>query len=298
MPGQTGAVMSAKNWVLLAILSILWGGSFLFVELALRGLPTLSIVWFRVGGAALLLALWMAARGVSFPTVTAWPALLVMGLLNNAIPFTLFVLAQGQIEGSLAAIVNATTPLWTVLVAHFFTADERLTADKAAGLALGFAGVLVIAGGGSGQVWAIVACLGAALSYGFAGVWGRRFKAMGLQPLQVAFGMVASSTLLILPLWLTVDQPWGMAYPGMVPLLAVMGLAALSTALAYILYFQLLASAGAVMLSLVTFIIPASALLLGVGFLGEVVLPRHLAGLALILLGLLAMDGRLRKWRG
>lgn len=296
--GKRGAGMSARNWVLLAILSILWGGSFLFVELALRGLPTLSIVWGRVAGAAGLLALWMAARGTAFPPRVAWPALMVMGLLNNAVPFTLFVLAQGRIEGSLAAIVNATTPLWTVLVAHLFTTDERLTKAKTLGLALGFGGVLVIAGGGAGQIWAIAACLGAALSYGFAGVWGRRFKPMGLQPLQVAFGMVASSTLMLFPLWMAVDRPWVMAMPAAGPLWAVAGLAGLSTALAYILYFRLLASAGAVMLSLVTFLIPASALFLGVGLLGEQVLARQLVGLALILTGLLAMDGRFAKWRG
>lgn len=291
--------MTARNWITLAILSILWGGSFLFVELALEGLGTLTIVWLRVAGAAGLLGLWIAVSGVGFPKgATAGAALGVMGLLNNAIPFTLFVLAQGQIEGGLAAILNATTPLWTVLVAHFFTTDERITRAKTLGLALGFGGVLVIAGGGAGQLAAILACLGAALSYGFAGVWGRRFKPMGLQPLQVAFGMLASSSLLILPFWLVLERPWTMALPAAGPLWAVAGLALLSTALAYILYFRLLASAGATMLSLVTFVIPASALALGIGLLGEMILPRHFAGLALILAGLLAMDGRIARWRG
>lgn len=291
--------MSAVNWAMLAILSILWGGSFLFVELALQGLPTVSIVWLRVAGAAGVLALWMRASGVAFPKGRGvWGALAVMGLLNNAVPFTLFVLAQGQITGGLAAILNATTPLWTVIVAHGFTGDEKISRGKALGLALGFGGVLVIAGGGSGEVAAVLACLGAALSYGFAGVWGRRFKGMGLQPLQVAFGMVASSSMILLPVWLVVDRPWGLAMPAPGVVGAMVGLSVLSTALAYILYFRLLANAGAVMLSLVTFVIPASALALGVGLLGEEILPRHLMGLGLILAGLLAMDGRLAKWRG
>lgn len=289
--------MSAKNWSLLAILSILWGGSFLFVELALQGLPVLTIVWARVAGAAGLLALWLAILGPGFPKRTVWPALAVMGLLNNAVPFTLLVLAQGQITGGLASILNATTPLWTVLVAHVFTTDERITKPKALGLALGFAGVLVIAGQGAGSLWAIAACLGAALSYGFSGVWGRRFKGLGLQPLQVAFGMLTSSTAILLPIWAAVDRPWAMEMPDLPPMAAVAALSVLSTALAYILYFRLLASAGAVMLSLVTFVIPASAIGLGVLVLSEPVLPRHVLGLALILSGLAAMDGRIAKWR-
>ena len=291
--------MSVRNWFTLAILSILWGGSFLFVELAVPSLPVLSIVWLRVAGGALVLGLWLAAaRGAVPKGVRAWAALLVMGLLNNALPFSLFVLAQGQITGGLASILNATTPLWTVLVAHHLTKDERLSWAKIAGLALGFSGVLVIAGGdmgrGGANIWAILACLGAALSYGFAAVWGRRFKVMGLAPIAVAFGMLASAAAVLLPLWLVVDAPWAMAMPKADVLGAVVGLAVFSTALAYILYFRLLASAGATMVSLVTFVIPASAIGLGFVVLGEGVSPYDLGGLALILAGLLAMDGRVR----
>jgi drug/metabolite transporter (DMT)-like permease len=202
--------MTAKNWATLAILSILWGGSFLFIEVALTGFPVLTIVWARVAGAAAVLGLWLAVGGPGFPNgQQAWAALLVMGILNNVLPFTLLVLAQGQITAGLASILNATTPLWTVIVAHQFTRDERLSASKAAGLLLGFLGVSVIAGGDTaGHFWAILACLGAAVSYGFAGVWGRRFKAMGLAPMQVAFGMLTSSSLLVFPFWLGIDRPW------------------------------------------------------------------------------------------
>jgi drug/metabolite transporter (DMT)-like permease len=222
-----------------------------------------------------------------------------MGILNNVLPFTLFVLAQGQITAGLASILNATTPLWTVIVAHQFTRDERLSASKAAGLLLGFLGVSVIAGGDTaGHFWAILACLGAAVSYGFAGVWGRRFKAMGLAPMQVAFGMLASSSLLVFPFWLGIDRPWQAEAPALAPVLALAALAVMSTALAYVLYFRLLARAGATMLSLVTLLIPASALGLGALVLQEAILMHHLIGLALILLGLLAIDGRLSKWRG
>ncbi|MEY3960990.1 MAG: hypothetical protein RIR14_1644 [Pseudomonadota bacterium] len=291
--------MSARNWMTLAILSILWGGSFVFVELALTGLPVITIVWARVALAASLLALWLMLSRTGFPSRQHWPALAVMGLLNNAVPFTLLVMAQGQITGGLASILNATTPLWTVLVAHLFTSDEKITGTKAMGLTLGFSGVVVIAGGGGpAKLWAIAACLGAALSYGLSGVWGRRFKGLGLQPLQVAFGMLASAATLLLPLWVVLERPWANPMPAPLPLAAVVGLAVLSTALAYILYFRLLASAGAVMLSLVTFLIPASAVALGALVLAEPILPRQIGGLALILAGLLAMDGRFVKWRG
>lgn len=291
--------MSAKNWTLLAILSVLWGGSFLFVELALTGLPVLTIVWMRVAFAASLLALWLFVSGAGFPRARHWGALAGMGVLNNAVPFTLLVIAQGQVTGGLASILNATTPLWTVLVAHLFTADEKISRAKGVGLGLGFCGVALIAGGGgSASLWAVVACLGAALSYGLSGVWGRRFKAMGLPPLQVAFGMLASATGMLLPLWAAIDRPWASPMPALTPLAAVAALAVLSTALAYLIYFRLLASAGAVMLSLVTFLIPVSAIGLGAVVLAEPILPRQIGGLGLILLGLLAMDGRLIKWRG
>ncbi len=290
--------MSRRDWTLLAALSLLWGGAFLFVELALAGLPPLTVVWGRVALAAAVLGLALRARGLRVSR-TAWPALLVMGVLNNAVPFTLLALAQGRIDGGLAAIVNATTPLWTVLVAHLFTADERITAPKAAGLAFGLAGVALMAGAAQGgEALAILACLGAAASYGLAGVWGRRFGAMGVAPLATAFGMLAGSTLMLAPVWLLVDRPWTMAAPGAGPVLAVGALASLSTALAYLIYFRLLVRAGATNLSLVTFLIPVSAVGLGVVLLGETVLPRHLGGLALIAAGLAAMDGRMARWFG
>jgi drug/metabolite transporter (DMT)-like permease len=292
--------MAKQDWFFLWILSLLWGGSFVFVELALRGLPTLSVVWLRVAGAAVLLAFWLRLSGVSMPRGKGvWRALLIMGLLNNVVPFTLFVLAQGRIEGALAAIVNATTPLWTVLLAHAFTADERLTLPKSAGVALGFSGVIVMTGvNGTGEGWAILGCLAAALSYGLAGVWGRRFRPLGLVPPQVAFGQVLSSSLILAPVWLITDRPWAMGFPGAGPLLAVAGLAALSTALAYLIYFRLLGRVGATMLSLVTFLIPVSAVALGVVLLGEHLEARHMAGFGLICLGLLAIDGRVLRWRG
>lgn len=284
----------------LLILSLLWGGSFFFVEVALEGLPVLTIVWCRVALGALFLALALALTGTAMPRgAKVWQALFVMGLLNNVVPFTLFVLAQGQISGSLAAIINATTPLFTVIVAHFATSDERAGRAKLAGLALGFAGVVVMmAGRGANGAWLGPAmCLLAALSYSVAGVWGRRFRRLGVAPLATAFGQVTASSILLAPFWLAVDSPWTMALPSLSVGLAVLAIAALSTALAYLIFFRLLASAGATNLSLVTFLIPVSATFLGVAFLGENVLPQHVAGFGLISLGLLAIDGRILRRR-
>jgi drug/metabolite transporter (DMT)-like permease len=287
--------MRGTDWIMLWTLSLLWGGSFLFVELALPGLPPLTIVWGRVALAAAILWGVMRVTGAAVPPREVWPALLVMGFLNNAVPFTLFVLAQGQITGALASVLNATTPLFTVLVAHLATADERVTAVKLAGVGLGFAGVLAMMVGErlGGAVPAMAACLGAALSYAVASVWGRRFRRAGLAPMATACGQVTASTALITPLWLAVDQPWQMGWPESGAFMAVVGLAALSTALAYLLYFRILASSGATAISLVTFLIPLSAAALGWAVLGERLEPRHLAGLALILAGL-----ALIQWRG
>lgn len=284
--------MKPIDWIFLWTLSLLWGGSFLFNELALAGLPALTIVWGRVGLAAVLLMLALRMSGQGMPPRAVWPALAVMGVLNNLVPFTLFLLAQGQITGGLASVLNATTPLFTVLVAHVATLDERLTPVKAAGVALGFGGVLVMMAGEDlgGEGLAMLACLGAALSYGLAGVWGRRFKAAGVTPLQTAAGVVTCSAVLLAPVWLAVDRPWALGWPGAVPVAAVVGLAALSTALAYLIFFRILGRAGATAISLVTFLIPFSAAGLGWLVLGERLELRHFAGLAMILGGLALME--------
>jgi drug/metabolite transporter (DMT)-like permease len=298
---QTDLTMSRGDWLLLAALSLLWGGSFFFVQLAVGHLPPFTIVFLRVSLAAAALGIVLWASGTAFPKGWAvWRALLVMGFLNNALPFSLFVLAQGEIGSALASILNATTPLFTLLVAHIGTSDERLNGAKVLGLGLGFGGVVVMMGGAallgsSTTVLAQAACLGAALCYAFASVWGRRFKRMGVAPLATAFGMLVSSTVILLPLVVLIDRPWSWTTPGMVPLAAVLGLALFSTALAYLIYFRLLASAGAVNLALVTFLIPVSAIGLAVLVLGETLAMRHVLGMGLIALGLAVIDGRLQR---
>jgi drug/metabolite transporter (DMT)-like permease len=289
--------MSPADGLCLLVLSVLWGGSFFFVQVAVPHLPPLTLVWLRVALASAVLAAVLPVLGLPCPRgASVWRALLVMGFLNNAVPFTCFVVAQGAIPSSLAAIVNATTPLFTLLAATALTVDERLTAAKAAGVGFGFVGVVVLTGGGKGEVlWAEALCLLAALSYALAFVWGKRFRGMGIAPLSIAFGMLASSAAMLLPLVLIFDRPWTLTLPPAPAAGAVLGLAVLSTALAYLLYFRILAGAGAVNLSLVTFLIPVSAILLGTLVLGERLEPRHLAGMTLIAAGLAVIDGRL--WR-
>ena len=299
-------VMDWRNWLSLIILSILWGGSFFFVEIAVRDLPTFTIVVCRVVLAALILNLVMVMQGQRMPNpATAagrriWAAFLVMGLINNTIPFSLIVWGQAHIASGVASILNATTPLFAVVVTHFMTSDERMTLPRLTGVILGIIGVAVLIGGTALQslgvnVVAQLAILGAAISYAFAGTFGRRFKTMGISPIATATGQVSASSLLMLPLVLAVEQPWTLAMPSTGTVLALIALAALSTALAYILYFHILASSGATNVLLVTFLVPVSAILLGILFLNESLGTKHIIGMALIGAGLAAIDGRLLR---
>ncbi len=291
--------MGPLEWSLLLILSILWGGSFFFVGVAVKALPPLTIVVLRVGLAALALNLIVRVTGLRMPKGRRyWKAFFGMGLLNNMIPFCLIVWGQTHIASSLASIFNATTPMFTLLVAHALTNDEKISRGRIGGVFIGFIGVAVIIGldslGGLGtNTLAQLAVLGAALSYAFAGVYGRRFKSMGVAPLVTATGQVTASTLLLAPLALVADQPWKLTMPGFSVWAAIIGLALVSTALAYIIYFRILATAGATNLLLVTFLIPVSAILLGVAFLGEQLASKDIVGMILIFFGLFAIDGRL-----
>jgi drug/metabolite transporter (DMT)-like permease len=297
--GTIHKTMTASDWGLLTILSVLWGGSFLFIGIAVKELPPLTIVASRIALAALALYLVLRLTGAVLPRGRqVWAAFLGMGILNNVIPMSLIVWGQGHITSGLASILNATTPLFTVLVAHVLTVDERLTRQRFLGVIVGFAGVAVMIGAAAFQAWNVsipaqLAVLAAALSYAFAGVFGRRFRAMGIPPLATAAGQVTASSAILIPLSLMIDRPWSLPAPSGGAVLSVAGLALVSTALAYILFFRLLARAGATNAGLVTFLIPASAILLGTMFLGETLEVRHMAGMALIGAGLLLIDGRL-----
>jgi drug/metabolite transporter (DMT)-like permease len=290
--------MTARVWLLLIALSILWGGSFFFIGVAVQALPPFTIVAARVGLAMLVLLVVLRAMKIELPRGGGlWLAFVGLGLLNNVIPFTLFVWAQAQLPSGLASILNATTPISTVLVAHVFTTDEKLTPHRMLGVLLGFAGVAVMLGpdllaGLGDNLLAQGACLLATVSYACAGVYGRRFRQFGIAPMVTAAGQFIISSALMLPLALLVEQPWRLPFPGWPALAAVMALAVVSTALAYVIYFRIMSAAGS-NVNLVTLLVPVSAILLGVLVLGEMLLPRHLIGFAVIALGLAAIDGRL-----
>ena len=296
--------LDARTWTLLLALSVLWGGSFFFVGIAVREVPPLGVVFARVALAAAALHLLLAMQGRTLRLDRArWRAVFAMALLNNVVPFVLFAWGQAQIASGVAAILNATTPLFGAVLAHFATRDEKLTRAKAFGIAAGFAGVAAMMGPALGDaaaapLWAQLACLGAAFSYAVSGIYGRRFKALGLAPLEIATGQVTASSLLLLLPMLLVDRPWEVAMPSAQALLALSGLALLSTALAYILFFRILAAAGATNLLLVTFLIPVTAIALGAAFLDEALALRHFIGMALIGVGLATIDGRLFATRG
>jgi drug/metabolite transporter (DMT)-like permease len=300
----TRLTMGLVEWLMLVTLSVLWGGSFLFGKIALAELPPFTVVLVRVALAALALGLAVLATRQALPrTGDIWLAFFVMGLLNNLVPFSLIMWGQLRIGSGLASILNATTPLWTVVVAHVLTADERMNARKLMGVLIGVAGVAVMIGplalaGLGGDVAAQLAVVAATLSYAFAGLYGRRFARMGVKPMVVAAGQVGATSLMLLPVVALVDMPWTLPMPGPRTWTALAGLALLSTALAYVLYFRILAKAGATNVLLVTFLIPVSGVLMGVLVLGETIEPRQLAGMTLIALGLAAIDGRLFRRAG
>ncbi|WP_234890806.1 DMT family transporter [Agrobacterium vitis] len=299
---QKPGTMRLFDWALLLVLSVLWGGSFFFSKIALSELPPLTVVLARVAIAAIALFIYLRATRHAIPTAPGiWAAFFGMGLLNNLIPFSLLFWGQTQIPSGLASILNATTPIFSILVAHFFTTDERMTPNTVAGIVLGVMGVALMMAGNaiSSQALpflALFACLAAALSYGFAGVFGRRFRRMGIAPAASAFGQTTATTIMMLPIVALVDAPWHLAMPSVMTIAALLGLGLFSTALAYIIFFHILAVGGAINSSLVTLLIPVSAILLGGLFLGEVLAFNHFAGMALISLGLLSIDGRLFSW--
>jgi drug/metabolite transporter (DMT)-like permease len=288
--------MTASQWASLVVLSVLWGGTFFFVAIAVADVPPFTLVFLRVSLAAIALLVFVYATGGRFPrNVRVWGGLAIMGLFNNILPFGLIFWGQTHISSGLASILNATTPLFSVVFAHFLARNEPLTAARLAGAFLGLAGVAAMTGIEllDGASWSAVgqfAVIGAAALYALTGIFGRRFR--DLPPPVTAAGQLTCAALLSLPLALIVDQPWTLPFPKAETVGAIVCMAVISTSLAYVMYFRLLAAAGATNLLLVTFLIPISALLLGITVLGETLEPRHVAGMALIAAGLAAIDGR------
>jgi drug/metabolite transporter (DMT)-like permease len=291
--------MSLTSWIQLCILSILWGGSFFFVKIALNDLPIFSIVFLRVFIGSLMLLLFISIKNKKLPkNRNIWFHFLVMGVLNNVIPFTMIVSAQKYIDSGFASILNATTPFFTIIIAHFFTKDEKLSFNKIIGLIIGLSGVTILIGytslfSGKNEFIGALMMLIATMSYAFAGVWGKRFKAFKLDPILISTGQLICSSILLLPITLLMDKPWTLSIPSSQTWFSILGIALLSTAIAYIIYFRILSTSGATNVLLVTLLIPISALLLGVVILSETFYIQYMYGIIIISIGLIIIDGRL-----
>ncbi|WP_189501814.1 MULTISPECIES: DMT family transporter [unclassified Mesorhizobium] len=289
--------MALKDWAQLLLLGAIWGGSFFFARIAVAELHPLVLVLFRVAIAASALQLYLGLRGPSFRLAFPHAGLfLLLALANNVIPFSLIFAGQTELGAGVASVLNATTPFWTLILANALTSDEKLSWNKLAGIVLGIAGTAVMIGPGllaglGGPVWAKFALIGASLSYAVALMIARRFR--GVPSPVIATGQLTASTIIMIPVVLIAYGPAGLLAASPPVWAAVLALALLSTAFAYILYFNLVASAGATNASLVTLIVPASAILLGFLFLGERLQLFEMGGMVLIALGLVTIDGRM-----
>lgn len=288
-------VMGAREWTMISVLSVMWGGSFFFIEIAVRGVTPLTVVWCRVSLAAIVLlgVLWL--RGDRLPSSPAvWGQLAIMALLSNVIPFSLIVWGQTHIESGLASILNGTTPIFSVILTHFLTQEERLTPNRIIGVLVGWCGVAILIGvesleGFGVEVMGQIAVLAAAFAYACGAIYGRRFSSMST--FVVTTAMLCCSAVLMTPLALVIDQPWHLS-PGWTAIGAVCALSVISTSIAYLIYFRILAVAGPTNILLVTFLVPISAILLGYLVLGERLGWNAFVGMGLVLTGLIAIDGR------
>ena len=294
--------MGATEWLLLLLLATLWGTSFSILKVAVREIPPFTIVFFRVLLAASFLLGLMRLLGQSLPRGrAAWRAIIISALIGNAVAFSFIVWGQQFIPSSLAGILMATGPLFTVVIAHFATHDERMTPGRVVALLLGFGAVIlmigpdVLSGIGAG-VLGEFAFFGAAICYASAAVYGRRFQTMGLKPLPLAASQMMIATVALLPVVLLVDQPWDLARPSSTAVIAVVAHGILCTGLPYVIYFRILAVSGATNVMLVTFLVPVVAAITGALALNEMLAPRHFAGMALLAVALFLIDGRLKRY--
>jgi drug/metabolite transporter (DMT)-like permease len=288
--------MSLRNFLTLLILSLIWGASFLFIKVAVATIPPLSVAFGRTSLAAVLLYVVLRSRGLRMPGRSpVWGTFLLMGFFNGAVPYTLITWAEIHIDSGLAAIVNALMPLFTVLLAHLFTGDERLNWMKIVGIFLGFLGVVALIGpavlkGLGKDVLAQLAVMAAALCYAIAVIYGRRLK--DITPLVSATGQLFCAAFLTLPMVLVFNDPWALS-PSFISVAALTCLSLLGTALAYLLYYYLLPRIGSTNLSLVTYLIPVTGVFWGALLLGERLHWSAFLALVLILAGIAGVNNRL-----
>ena len=291
--------MGPTEWAMLVVLSAIWGGSFYFFAVIIKELPVFTIVFFRVflASAALWAFLLLTRQTVSI-TSTMWKNFFLMGFFNNVIPFSLIVWGETKVAPGLAAVLNATTPFFSVIVAHLSTQNEKLTWNRMAGALVGLSGVAALVGFdamknlGSDLVYQL-AIVGASISYGICTIFGRRLA--GIPPLVSSASQTAASSLMLLPLMFFIDQPQHLNMPSTNVLVSLLALALLCTATAYVIFFNIVKRAGMTNVTLVTFLVPVSAMMLGALFLNEQISTRHFLGMAVIGIGLALIDGRIPR---
>ena len=280
--------MTLRQFGLLILLGLIWGSSFMFIKLALPTVPPFTIVLVRTSFAGLILYTLVRKRGGRMPPPGhIWLSFLVMGLFNGAVPYSLINWGEIHIEAGLGAIFNSLMPLFTIVFAHFATHDERFTSRKLMGVVLGLVGVMVLMGfsalrGLGSHILGQVAVAGAAASYAVAVIYGKRLRKD--TPFILAAGQMAGASLLIAPLAIVVDKPWTLS-PDPTAVLSLVLLAVTNTAMAYVLYYHLLAGIGATRLSLVTYIIPLSGV-----FWGFLILDERLHWTAFFALGMILVS--------
>ena len=289
--------MSIKTWALLILLAAIWGGSFLFGRIAVLEVPVFTLVMLRVAIAAICLWLFIVVTGrkieLSWWLITN---VAILGLINNAMPFSFIAYGQTEIGSGLASLVNAMTPIWTLLIANWMTSDEKISTAKSVGILFGFCGVAVLMGG---DIWlgltasalAQFSVLLATVCYGFSSVFGKRFKQV--DPMLIAACQLTAATLYMTPIAFAIDAPLSLAMPSQIAILSIIALGILCTAIAYVMFFKILREAGAVNVSLVTFLVPVSAIILGMIVLNEKLTVYQIGGMILIAAGLVILDGRL-----
>lgn len=291
--------MGVVEWILLILLSIFWGLSFFFNEIAIRGFSPLTVVALRLIISAVTIHFILYFSNLSFPKgIKIWSYFAVMGFFNNIIPFFLIAWGQLHISSSLAAIIVAIVPIFTVVLAHLVTQDEKIKFSSAIGILLGFLGVVVMIGidalkGLTDDLLGQLAVLLASFSYACASVYGRKFGKLKVSSLVTATGQLTVSSLILLPFSLLIDRPWeNFKLISLDVWLSIFGLALICSVMAYYIYFKILAKAGPTNISLVAFLIPISSIVLGINLLDEVLETKHILGMFMIAVGLFAIDGR------
>ncbi len=295
----THQVMGPVEWVMLMVLSAIWGGSFYFFAVIIKELPVFTIVFFRVFLATVALWLYVLVSKQALPNFKPiWHNFFLMGFCNNVVPFSLIVWGEQRVAPGLAAVLNATTPFFAVIVAHLSTQNEKLTWNRLAGALVGLTGVAALVGFDAIKnlgvdLWFQLAIVLASVSYGISTIFGRRMA--GIPPLVTAASQTAASSVMMLPLMMVIDHPFSLTMPSVKVILFLLALALLCTAVAYLIFFNIVKRAGMTNVTLVTLLVPVSAMLLGAMLLNEQISARHFLGMAVIGVGLALIDGRIPR---